>query len=554
MSSSSSSMKICFNPTCEDSTTTSSERFRKGWRLRNGDLVDLCDRCASAYEDGRFCETCHKDATGWRNCEACRKPLHCGCIVSIPAFVLLDAGGVACNACAGKNVVIASNQRWPSSLFMALHVPETLQDFSVKNWSTIAGANVIGGQRVQPPNIQDTTTVQPEFHRRVPSEIDRSNHSKLADTERPTTSVQEKIEKEDPLKRVSCSSLGLSAIDRLGNGKGAVSIGAALSTCHKDEGGKDGLQSSHPPLSENMELKKGVFAQSKSCVNVLLDSSTSKDDPSTPHFGLIAPYTLQDETSSIRVSGAQSVRQTPPPTFANGKDSSGVTQVPNGKMRLDAWGRNLLPRYWPKITDQELQQKSFITCLFLVPASNPTCYSLTYLSSNSAFTPLFEKVLSASDAGRIGRLVLPKKCAEAYFPAIYNPEGVPIEVQDVKGTLWTFQYRFWPNNKSRISVRGDPASCIGATLVGSNKRGDPESHRGGTHAGSSERGRRDTPNGDADDRGEGRKFRGQRRGRSVTMRRDKKYLRIDYGRPIASPTANKGKGSTYVVIDVLWSG
>jgi len=26
--------------------------------------------------------------------------------------------------------------------------------------------------------------------------------------------------------------------------------------------------------------------------------------------------------------------------------------------------------------------------------------------------PLFEKVLSASDAGRIGRLVLPKACAE----------------------------------------------------------------------------------------------------------------------------------------------
>ncbi len=29
--------------------------------------------------------------------------------------------------------------------------------------------------------------------------------------------------------------------------------------------------------------------------------------------------------------------------------------------------------------------------------------------------PLFEKVLSASDAGRIGRLVLPKACAEVGF-------------------------------------------------------------------------------------------------------------------------------------------
>lgn len=30
-------------------------------------------------------------------------------------------------------------------------------------------------------------------------------------------------------------------------------------------------------------------------------------------------------------------------------------------------------------------------------------------------TPLFEKMLSASDAGRIGRLVLPKACAEVQF-------------------------------------------------------------------------------------------------------------------------------------------
>jgi len=36
-------------------------------------------------------------------------------------------------------------------------------------------------------------------------------------------------------------------------------------------------------------------------------------------------------------------------------------------------------------------------------------------SSNSTIVPLFEKMLSASDAGRIGRLVLPKACAEVIF-------------------------------------------------------------------------------------------------------------------------------------------
>lgn len=40
-------------------------------------------------------------------------------------------------------------------------------------------------------------------------------------------------------------------------------------------------------------------------------------------------------------------------------------------------------------------------------------------SLNSTIVPLFEKVLSASDAGRIGRLVLPKACAEVNSLKLY---------------------------------------------------------------------------------------------------------------------------------------
>ncbi|XP_024005140.1 B3 domain-containing transcription repressor VAL2 isoform X2 [Eutrema salsugineum] len=100
----------------------------------------------------------------------------------------------------------------------------------------------------------------------------------------------------------------------------------------------------------------------------------------------------------------------------------------------------LLPRYWPRITDQELQQLSG--------------------HSNSKIIPLFEKVLSASDAGRIGRLVLPKACAEAYFPPISQPEGLPLKIQDIKGKEWVFQFRFWPNNNSRMYVLEGVTPCI----------------------------------------------------------------------------------------------
>jgi hypothetical protein len=69
-------------------------------------------------------------------------------------------------------------------------------------------------------------------------------------------------------------------------------------------------------------------------------------------------------------------------------------------------------------------------------------------------------MLSASDAGRIGRLVLPKACAEAYFPPIHQPEGLPLKIQDVTGKEWVFQFRFWPNNNSRMYVLEGVTPCI----------------------------------------------------------------------------------------------
>ncbi|GAU33523.1 hypothetical protein TSUD_386680 [Trifolium subterraneum] len=102
-SSSSSSSKLCFNSDCKD---FKSDRPKKGWRLRTGDLAQLCDRCGSAFEEGRFCDIFHANASGWRNCETCRKRIHCGCIVSSNTFVLLDPGGIECFTCARKNIIL----------------------------------------------------------------------------------------------------------------------------------------------------------------------------------------------------------------------------------------------------------------------------------------------------------------------------------------------------------------------------------------------------------------------------------------------------------------
>ncbi|KAL7124682.1 hypothetical protein ABFS83_14G064700 [Erythranthe nasuta] len=126
----------------------------------------------------------------------------------------------------------------------------------------------------------------------------------------------------------------------------------------------------------------------------------------------------------------------PKPTPLGAAPQARVARPP-----ADGRGRNLLlPRYWPRITDQELQQLSG--------------------DLKSTIVPLFEKILSASDAGRIGRLVLPKACAEAYFPSINQSEGIPIKIQDIKGKEWIFQFRFWPNNNSRMYVLEGVTPCI----------------------------------------------------------------------------------------------
>lgn len=49
---------------------------------------------------------------------------------------------------------------------------------------------------------------------------------------------------------------------------------------------------------------------------------------------------------------------------------------------------------------------------------------------------------------------------QVYLPPISNPEGIPLPVQDLKGQEWVFQFRFWPNNNSRMYVLEGVSPCI----------------------------------------------------------------------------------------------
>ncbi|XP_062185935.1 B3 domain-containing protein LFL1-like [Phragmites australis] len=66
---------------------------------------------------------------------------------------------------------------------------------------------------------------------------------------------------------------------------------------------------------------------------------------------------------------------------------------------------------------------------------------------------ILQKELRNSDVSQLGRIVLPKKEAEAYLPILISKDGKSLCMQDLlNAQLWTFKYRYWPNNKSRMYV------------------------------------------------------------------------------------------------------
>ncbi|CAM8977967.1 unnamed protein product [Rhodiola kirilowii] len=381
----------CFNRSCSEVEST---RSWNGWRLGTGEYCSLCDSCSSLYEEGRFCEVFHSQAPGWVPCESCNKHIHCGCIVSIQTFTLLDAGGIACITCAKRSghPVLPGNLTYSAPPY-GTPFSERIRDLSTKTWSHISGVGPI--QWREAPNKYNSYLAQPEAHMRTPLEMGMSNG----------------------LNRYTTSEVfSLTSLEK----RSRWETDCSVSRIHVN--GNSGMP---PEMLSSKEI-----------------SSNLRLEPILPSLS------ANESNSEMAASGSLLRITSQTPKQFHSIDSSDVypsieTPIRNGRLRGDGKSKNqLLARYLPRTTDEELQK----------------------LAGSSEIKPLFEKTLSASDAGRIGRLVVPKKCAEGSivlerfhgcrptFPNISQPEGLPLKVQDVKGKEWVFQFRFWPNNNSRMYV------------------------------------------------------------------------------------------------------
>ncbi|CAM6104771.1 unnamed protein product [Calypogeia fissa] len=490
--------KVCMNVKCG---TSSSNNWKPGWVVRSGRSCELCEACGLVFEQGRFCETYHSDDAGWRTCNTCKKRVHCGCIASIYSFVLLDAGGVECQACANK-----ATPGLAKSLVQHLIPPPPLPQrvvdpITVRGWSgesfgpRVARPVEVGAMPWQPYPaawFTPTSSVIGEAPRswtrsvgvreqqegpgggavrNTFSEVERAAaegnntpenvtkglllrteesqvDTKLAPaTKDYSTSAENPGDSTDGDQQAAESSPTGYSRDPVGGGPPDRDQGKSLypmqdllgpgpltslsiGTASRKDGNVDGAQQGGfvglggSIVSTGAARASGISGESKDLISKFNGLSPNRSRPRQLlprpfHAGAPSPPIANTDTKN---NEAGSVRVARPPGQGRGRNQ-------------------LLPRYWPRITDQELQQ-------------------ITSGDSNTTITPLFEKMLSASDAGRIGRLVLPKACAEAYFPAISQPEGLPMKIQDITGKEWVFQFRFWPNNNSRMYVLEGVTPCI----------------------------------------------------------------------------------------------
>ncbi|XP_062079666.1 B3 domain-containing protein Os07g0563300-like [Humulus lupulus] len=86
-------------------------------------------------------------------------------------------------------------------------------------------------------------------------------------------------------------------------------------------------------------------------------------------------------------------------------------------------------------------------------ASNMIDADLNMIPEDYYLVPLFEKLLSDTDTDpKLAHLVLPKRSAETYFPAVADGQGYAINIQDMEGNDWQFHYRFWLNNHNKMYI------------------------------------------------------------------------------------------------------
>lgn len=250
-------------------------------------------------------------------------------------------------------------------------LPERVKDLSVTNWSSIAASG-------PKPCRQAPTFFDQDLHPKMPVEVDISTGiNRHIGSKKLTNSPIEKRNNLDASGRLVNGSLKHGASLLLENGTSGrcillstISLNFNILIC---DDWQTCVVVQLKPLVLNMScwpnLLSRIYVTVSKCDeqpsaygNDKPLSAVSKDETSSPHIHLAHNHASKSKTGDhFKVSVSYAQRSTPPTAAVknfgspNGVGSSGESRTCNERPQ----GRNqLLPRYWPKITDKELQQMS----------------------------------------------------------------------------------------------------------------------------------------------------------------------------------------------------
>ncbi|XP_030959064.1 B3 domain-containing transcription factor FUS3-like [Quercus lobata] len=96
------------------------------------------------------------------------------------------------------------------------------------------------------------------------------------------------------------------------------------------------------------------------------------------------------------------------------------------------------------------------------PIRPPTPPPIPRQIDQSTVRFLFEKTLRKSDVSTVGRIVIPKIETELYLPRLDSREGIIMNFTDMDyQQVWSFRFRFWINNSSRMYLFENTKDFIG---------------------------------------------------------------------------------------------
>lgn len=264
---------------------------------------------------------------------------------------------------------------WSSSNFLT---SERLKELPCKSWSQLSASTAVPGQWRQAPSAwRSAVSSQSELHQRLSFEFDRPSNRSLVSEKRKVDDLHER-----PLPTVP----NRITIDRHSNGSTGPKP-SGFSTFHRDDVivNTEKLEESSLLVgdSDNIPTRKGVIQGSRlsSSAGIKIEKVPNacsiphrppllKDGSKSPVVGITTPLLPSLEpndqlrASTIHVhsktpSGSMAKQLYPNINSANDSISESQAQLRNGRTRVDSRTRtHLLPRYWPRITDQELQQIS----------------------------------------------------------------------------------------------------------------------------------------------------------------------------------------------------